>query len=148
MSDKNFTMSFLVDQTPEEVFNAVNNVRGWWSEMLEGDSQKEGDVFTYQHKDMHISTQKLTEVIPNQKVVWLVTDSNLSFISKHDEWTGTNIVFEINREGDKTKLHFTHEGLTPAIECFGACSGGWTYYLQGSLLPLITEGVGKPDKAV
>jgi len=36
MTAKDFSTTFMVDQSPEEVFNAVNNPRGWWSEKIDG----------------------------------------------------------------------------------------------------------------
>jgi hypothetical protein len=35
MRGKNYTTAFSVDESPEEVFNEVNNMRGWWSEEVE-----------------------------------------------------------------------------------------------------------------
>ena len=148
MKTADFTIDFLVDQSSEEVFNAVTNVRGWWSEMVEGGTQKLNDEFVYRHKTFHYSTQKLIEVVPNKRVVWLVTDSNLTFVEDKDEWTGTKISFEISTKDGKTKLRFTHYGMVPSMECFEDCTGpgGWLRYLNGSLLPLIIKGEGNPDR--
>jgi len=34
MKSSNYTTSFVVDETPEEAFAAINNVRGWWSSLI------------------------------------------------------------------------------------------------------------------
>lgn len=140
MKTQDLTFTLIVDQSPEVVFNAVNNVRGWWSDTLEGDSEKLNDEFIYRYHDMHYSKQRLVEVVPNQKVVWLVLDSYLSFIEDKTEWTDTKISFEISREQDKTHLVFTHHGLNPQVECYNACFDGWSHYIKGSLVELITTG--------
>ena len=151
MKNKNFTTTIIVDQTPEEVFNAVRNVRGWWSgyysEEIKGDTEELNDEFSFRAGGgAHYSRQKLIEVIPNKKVVWLVTDSKLDFLEKKDEWTGTKVIFDISTKVNKTQLVFTHDGLMPEIECYNACAPAWSQYLHNKLLPLITSGNGNTDK--
>jgi hypothetical protein len=146
MSDQNYAAMLVVDQSPEEVFAAVNNVRGWWTGDIEGSTDTLGDEWTYRHKDVHYSKQKITEIIPGKKVVWHVTDSQLNFVKDKNEWTGTKIVFEIATQGDKTELRFTHVGLVPAYECYSDCSDAWGFYIKHSLFDLITKGAGDPAR--
>ena len=120
--DSDFSAAFTVDQTPEEAFAAINNVRGWWSGNIEGRTDRVGEEWTYRYKDVHYSKQNITELVPGKKVVWLVLDGYLSFVEDKTEWTGTTITFDILKKGDQTEVRFTHVGLVPDYECYGACS--------------------------
>ena len=143
MKTLDFTTTISVDQTPQEAFDAINNVRDWWPGEIEGNTTKLNDEFTYRYKKMHYSKQKLVEVIPGKKVVWLVTDSSLNFVGNKSEWTGTKIIFDITEKGEKTQVRFTHQGLVPQFECFDACSNAWTDIVRDGLGGLITTGKGE-----
>ena len=146
MNAKNYIASFTVDQSPEEVFAAINNVRGWWSGEIDGRTDQLGAEFTYRYENIHRSVQKITELVPGKKIVWHVVDADINFVKDKKEWNGTDIVFEIARKGGKTELRFTHVGLVPTIECYGKCAGAWGFYINESLRSLITTGKGDPNQ--
>jgi hypothetical protein len=144
MKEQDYTASMEVNATAQAVFKSINSVSTWWTENLEGSSQKLNDVFTVRFGDVHVSTQKLVELIPDKKVVWLVTDSKLNFVEDQHEWTNTKISFELSEHNNKTHLQFTHFGLVPGVQCYDGCTKGWDYYVKGSLFKLLTEGKGTP----
>ncbi len=145
MKNQDFGTTIVVDQSPEEVFAAINNVRGWWSKEIEGDTDKLGAEFTYRYKDLHRTKQKVTEFISGKKVVWHVLDSELTFVADTSEWTGTDIVFDISRKGRQTELRFTHVGLVPRFQCYGDCSGAWGTLINENLRKPITTAKPQPD---
>jgi uncharacterized protein YndB with AHSA1/START domain len=145
MKQQNFTVTITTDRSPEEVFKAINNVRGWWSGTIEGDTDRSGAEFTYSYKGFHRSKQKVTEFVPAKRVVWHVTDADLSSFKNSSEWIGTDIIFEIARKGGKTELRFTHSGLVPAFQCYGDCSGAWGAIINTNLRNLINTGKNQPD---
>ena len=145
MQQSNFTTEILVDQSPKDVFNAINNVRGWWSEEIEGTTDKTGDIWNYHYQDVHRCTMKIIEMIPEQKVVWQVLENYFSFTKEKEEWKDNKIVFEINKKDNKTHLQFTQIGLVTEYECYDICQNAWNTYIQKSLYSLITTGKGQPN---
>ena len=145
MTNQSYTAAFTVDQSPEEVFDAINNVRGWWSEEIEGRTDELGE-FKYHYRDVHRCTIRITELAPGKKVVWHVVDNYFNFVNDKTEWKGTDIVFDIAGKGDKTEVRFTHVGLVPNYECYDVCSDAWGTYIKGSLRKLITTGKGQPNQ--
>ncbi|HTD39311.1 MAG TPA: SRPBCC domain-containing protein, partial [Mucilaginibacter sp.] len=145
MNTPDFSTVLTVDQTPQTVFAAITNVRGWWSEEIEGPTDKLNGEFNYHYQDVHRCKIKVIELIPNQKVVWLVEDNYFKFTKDKSEWKGTKIVFEIANKGNKTEIHFTHHGLVPQYECYNICRDAWTNYIQNSLRSLISTSKGMPN---
>src|SRR5262249_34293119 len=93
MSEQSYTSAFLVDQSPEEAFAAVNNVRAWWSGEINGDTDKLGAEFTYCVPGVHWCKMRITEFNPGRNVVWRVLESDLSFTKVRTEWNDTKIIF-------------------------------------------------------
>jgi len=145
MTSQSFTSAFLVDQSPEEAFAAIGNVRGWWSGQIEGATDELDAEFTYRYQDVHYSRQRITEFLPSKKVVWRVLDAYLNFTEDPNEWTGTEVTFEVSPRGEQTEVKFTHLGLVPDFECFDKCSSAWSFYVNNSLRRLITTGQGEPN---
>jgi hypothetical protein len=146
LSNRDYTTSFSVDQSPEEVFKSINNVRGWWEGEIEGTTDKVGSVFTYQYGDFHNSRQKVTELIPGKKVAWIVIKGGPKFTKDKTEWKGTRIVFEISDKGNQTEVRFTHQGLVPRLECYDSCTDAWGPLIRDNLRSLIMTGKGLSDQ--
>ncbi len=139
-SNQDYSATFSVGQTPEEAFKAINNVRGWWEGQIEGKTEKIGDVFTYQYGSFHRSKQKVIELVPGKRVVWLVVEGGPKFTESKIEWKGTKIIFNISKKGSKTEVRFTHQGLIPRLECYDSCTDAWGPLIRSNLRKLITRG--------
>jgi uncharacterized protein YndB with AHSA1/START domain len=140
---QSYTTAFSVAQTPEQVFDAVTDVRGWWTGEVEGGTHALGDEFTYRVPDVHYCRMRVTELVPAKRVAWLVLDSRLDYLDDKEEWTGTTVTFDISEEDGLTQVRFTHAGLVPEYECYGACSNAWASLVNGSLRGLVTERAGR-----
>ena len=145
MQNQNFTAAIAVDQNRTAAFNAIKNFRAWWSEEIEGNTDKLNEVFFYHYKDIHLCKIKLIEMVPDKKLVYQIVDNQFSFTKDKTEWINTKLIFEITDEGDKTRIRFTHEGLVPEYECYNVCFDAWTGYIKKSLYNLITTGKGNPN---
>ena len=139
------TYVFSVDRSPAEAFAAICDVRAWWSGEIEGRTDTLGEEWSYAVPDIHFSAFRITELVPDRSVAWLVTDSWLSFTQDREEWTGTTVRFDVRPAVDGTEVRFTHEGLVPQHECYGVCRVAWGEYVLGSLRQLIESGAGRPD---
>lgn len=149
MDEASYTTTVTIARPPAEVFDAINDVRGWWSEEVEGDTDRVGAEFAYRgHDDAdtveHRSRIRVEELVAGERVVWRVLDNYMSFIDDQSEWKDTEIRFELSPSATGTELRFTHVGLVPSYECFDVCKDAWGLYIRESLPAFVTTGLGAP----
>lgn len=140
-----FTLTLRLPHSPEDVFDAINDARSWWSGRIEGATDALGAEFSYRYAELHRSRQRVMELVRGERVVWHVTDADLGFVAKRDEWKGTDIVFDIRGTPDGSELRFAHVGLRSDCECHAACADGWTRLLDGNLRKRLATRAAQPD---
>jgi hypothetical protein len=143
MQQQDYHCSITAPVTAEEAFEGISNVRAWWAKHFEGSSTAVHDLFTVRFGTTFV-TFEITELIPDRKVVWYVTDCYLPFVQDKYEWNNTSVVWEVEAAGDETRISMTHIGLVPAVECYGQCEAGWNNHIKESLFRYITEHAGMP----
>ncbi|RTL59871.1 MAG: SRPBCC domain-containing protein [Sphingobacteriales bacterium] len=144
MASKSFHATIKVNTSAEEAIKKINEVNKWWAKKVKGKSEKLNDQFTVDFGTTWVDFQ-ITELVPNKKVVWKVTDCNLGWIKNKKEWNDTAVVFEISEKKNATQIDFTHAGLIPSFECYEDCKTGWTEHVTESLVMFINDGKGMPQ---
>jgi len=142
METKNFTSSISANISANEAIKKISNVTGWWGVTFTGSSEKQNDEFVIKMGGDSFFNFTVAELIPGKKVVWLVTDCNMPWYADKTEWTNTKLIFDLTENNGVTDLTFTHEGLTPDVECYKDCEPGWTHWIKTSLFSYFTTGEG------
>lgn len=143
MKQQDYRCSITANITAKEAFESISDVSAWWAKHVEGNSQQLNDVFIVRFGETYV-TFKIVKWVANKTVIWEVTDCYLHWLHDKTEWKGTTIEWEITEADHITQINFTHMGLVPEVECFGACQRGWDQYIKGSLFTLLTQKEGIP----
>jgi len=145
MNNNSFHSTILVNKSPAQVFDDIKNFQGWWSEEIDGNTDKLNEPFFYHYKDIHLCKIKLVEMIPEKRLVYQVIENEFNFVKDITEWVDTRLIFDISTEGGQTKIKFIHHGLVPEYECYQVCNDAWSGYIGKSLKNLIETGKGNPN---
>lgn len=153
MSDNDYTNEFWVDQSPTRVLAVIGEVGAYWAPpgnlanaTIEGMAGRQGSEFIYRDRGFEYCKFRVTEIVPERRIVWEVLDARLNGVEDRDEWTGTHVIFDLIPEHNGTRLRFTHRGLTPSLECYRECSRGWNGVIADSLQALLNGHPWTPTR--
>src|SRR6266850_4458956 len=112
-----------------KVYDAVSTpkgVAGWWSKDTTGTTGVGGKMTSVFHapdgKEIGRMTAELVTLEPGKKVQW-------RFRAGPEEWIGTDLTFDLSRDGDLTLIVFGHRNWPAAGEFMAHCSMKWATFL-------------------
>jgi hypothetical protein len=129
--------SLVTSKSPAEVFMAINNTRRWWDGDLTGTTDPLDAEFTYQYGEHHASVQRVTELVPGERVVWEshLKQAGLRRGTRALDLDADQLRHQTHRR--RTKVTLVHHGLRPMLECYDARPAGWEHAAGRSLRAFI-----------
>jgi hypothetical protein len=120
------------------VYDVLTTERGlaaiWTDELTFTDEI--GAVNTFGFGDETPTKMQITELIPNQRMVWQCVDSD-------PQWIGTYISFDLSETAGKTSVVLRHTDWREVTEFYRFCNYNWAIFLL-SLKQYCEEGAGIP----
>jgi hypothetical protein len=109
MINKKYTVAIKVSKSPKEAFSQLIQLSRWWPEEYVGGEVQINSEFIFTTGDGHFSKNKIIELVPNKKLVWLVTES----LRKADnfDWSGTKMIVALSPDGENTVITFIYDGV-------------------------------------
>ncbi|MFI5152699.1 MAG: SRPBCC domain-containing protein [Chitinophagales bacterium] len=141
---KDYSATIQAHVSSSEAFEKIARVGDWWAKSFKGKAKKLNDEFTVRFGETFVDF-RITEAIPDKKIVWAVTDCWLHWLHDKKEWMDTRVVWEISLKKNAVQINMTHVGLLPEVECYKDCKKGWDGHVKGSLMALLMEGKGRPE---
>lgn len=142
MEKNDFNCSITANISANEATEKISKVPEWWGVTVTGSAEKQNDAFIVKMGGDSFFNFTVSELIPGNRIVWLVTDCYMPWYANKKEWAGTKLIFGLSEDNGATTLNFTHEGLTPDVECYKDCEPGWTHWIATSLFSYLTTGKG------
>jgi|SRR6185437_2123446 len=139
---ENYNASITVPVTATDVLKKISEITNWWGVTFSGNAEKQNDTFEIKMSGDSYFKMTVAELTPGKKLVWLVTDCHMPWFTDKTEWTNTKLIFDLSENNGATILKFTHQGLTPNVECYKDCETGWNHWIQTSLFSYLTTGQG------
>ncbi len=142
MENQNYQSSISAKISPSEAIKKISNIPEWWGVNFTGSAEKPNDTFTVKMSGDSFFNFTVAELVPNKRLAWLVTDCNMPWFTDKREWANTKLIFELSENHGETTVSFTHDGLTPNVECYKDCESGWTHWIKTSLFSYLSTGKG------
>jgi hypothetical protein len=146
MSTNSYTREIIVSNTPDAAYRALTSEFGkWWTESS-GPINAAGDKVTFRF-DPTYWTMRSTKLLPNTIVELECIEAHHIHeglpASIRKEWEGTKLIWNIQQQGDNTKITFVHD-LIPSLNCYKICEMGWDHFFVSSLKQYLDSGEGTP----
>jgi len=126
-----------IGASPEEVYEQIASSEGiekWFTEAKFSTDEESGKL------KLRLWGNTDFEVTESTRPVLM----RWHCVSQGDPWFGTDIVFAIKPDDDKTIVVFDHLGWPEISDFYRDCAMSWAYFLE-SLRTLLEDGAGTPE---
>ncbi|MHC4946613.1 MAG: SRPBCC family protein [Planctomycetota bacterium] len=122
----------------EKVYRAVTEQEGlasWWTRETTA-SPEVGTIAEFKFGDRYHNKMRIRELRPDEYVEWECLEGDA-------EWVGTIFTFELEKEGNDTKVRFAQKNWKEASDFYAHCNYFWGLYMK-SLKDFCETGKGDP----